>query len=83
MKVLFKDVGRGKQTWIADLRSIERGDLLRSVRSHSALKSREIDFDLTDEANGVILVGGFRAVGTFAVLDTDSEHVVSEIAGEH
>lgn len=66
MKVTFENVGRGRQTWTADLPSLSWRSLEREVRRKKALASRGVEFEFNaDGTAGIILVGGFRPVGTF------------------
>jgi hypothetical protein len=73
MNIEFRNVGRGKRTWTAEI-SEEGGEhyicerLLREIKKSKALGSRGIDIQYDPGTwDGEILVGGFRPVGTFRV----------------
>lgn len=69
MKVQFQNVGHSKKTWDAEILNLEHGSLFRAVKKAGALGSNGIEFEYDDVANqGDIYVGGFRHVGTFAVV---------------
>ena len=69
MKVEFTNVGRNKKSWIADLPVVNDARLHEAVKKSGALASRDIDFTFEDdEQSGEVLVGGFRAVGTWKVI---------------
>lgn len=63
-KVRFTNVGRANMSWEADLSSRSESAMVREIRRKGALASRGIDF-----AEGVIYVGGFRAVGMYEFVD--------------
>ncbi len=65
VKVLFKDVGRRKASWEADLPVLDESALLRSISKNGGLASRDVDVTLNADGSGVIIVGGFRVVGSF------------------
>lgn len=70
MNVVFEGVGRGKLTWTAELASLSERALVREIQKKGALKSRGVDVEFNDDGTaGIILVGGFRCVGTFRVID--------------
>lgn len=64
-RLRFVDVGRGKATWEQDFNlgaaSIEK-QILRSIRSHATIASRDLEFYFDGE-QGSITVGGFRTIG--------------------
>ncbi len=67
--VKFSDVGRLNATWTAKIRLHDDGmidgeEMYESVRKSGALNSRGIDFT----ADGLIIVGGFRAVGKWEIV---------------
>lgn len=65
----FKDVGRDKKTWTAQFnKTVTELDIAREVRKSGALMSSEIDAEFDENATtGTIIVGGWRAVGKFAI----------------
>jgi len=67
MKILFGSVGREKQTWIAEMPMIDYPTLLREIRKHHALMSRDIMFDLDEQT----ITAGDRLVGTITLLDEE------------
>jgi hypothetical protein len=68
--VEFQDVGRAKKSWTATLQRFTHSALYREVKRQNALGSTGIDFDYNeDEKRGLIVVGGFRVVGSFTVSD--------------
>lgn len=66
-EVIFRDVGRGQQTWSKRFR--EKPDdvaLYREVKAKKALGSRGVDFEWNEEeTGGLITVGAFHQVGVF------------------
>lgn len=69
MTVQFENVGRNKKSWTADIEEINGDLLMRQIRKHGALGSRDVSFLWDDDTNeGVVVVGGFRQVGTFRVV---------------
>ena len=71
MIVLFENVGRAKKTWASTVDAIEGDTLLREVRKHGALGSRDVSFLWDDETSeGVVVVGGFRHVGSFRLVES-------------
>lgn len=71
-RVKFSDVGAGRATWEADVKSISNGTLLREVKRRHALASRFVDFEVDDDdwpPRGDIVVGGMRAVGRWEVIE--------------
>lgn len=69
MIIEFRNVGRGKRTWRAELPDTPAAYLpsriLREVQKNGGLASRVIDIEHDEHMNGTILVGGFRPVGEF------------------
>ena len=68
IEVSFQNVGRGKNWWDAVIPGNNiTAEIISEIKKKGALVSREIaiEFDATG-MNGVILVGGFREVGTFS-----------------
>lgn len=68
MTVHFTDVGRDKQTWDVEVKSLSDSVLMREIRVKRALHSRDVEF-VWDETGiqATIWVGGFRKVGRLAV----------------
>ena len=68
MTVTFHNVGSHKKNWIANMSNLADRELIKQIRRHGALMSRDIDFvwnEDGDEAN--IFVGMFRNVGKILV----------------
>jgi hypothetical protein len=61
--VQFTGVGRDKKSWRETFPSLRENLLIQSIRNHSALMSHDIEFE-----DGVIFVGGFRAVGNYEII---------------
>jgi hypothetical protein len=73
--VTFREVGRDKRTWTNRLRQLPTEAVLEKlVRQNSSLMSSTIEcvFD-EDLEHGVVIVGGFREVGSFRVLPDNRE----------
>lgn len=68
MKVFFENVGRDKRNWSAECKKDLDYDWLYS-QVKSKLLSSDIDFylDRNDDHKGIIVVGGFREVGSFRI----------------
>lgn len=66
-KIQFIGIGRGKKTWTASVPWREDA-IVRHLRKSKALMSRGIDVEMT-ASTAVVLVGGFRQVGTFRKVD--------------
>lgn len=74
MKIQFKEVGRNKKTWTAEVNELSESALLREIKKSGALMSRGVDVVLDDgDTSGLIIVGGWRTVGTFEILHDDSK----------
>lgn len=70
IKVKFLEVGRNKVCWDAELAELSFEELEGAVKARGALMSSDIEFSYDeDKKEGFVLVGGFRAVGTFQVFD--------------
>jgi hypothetical protein len=69
--VEFRNVGRGKRTWIANLPNLSDAALYREVSKSGALANQGIDFDVSEDGSGTIYVGGFRPVGTFQTVEVE------------
>lgn len=66
--IIFRAVGRDKKCWTSILRPATDDLILREIRRHGGLASRDIDAMIDDDGtHGVIIVGGFREVGTFTL----------------
>ena len=66
--LIFKDVGRNKCAWHAVLKPATDRRILAQIRKHGQLASQDIDFEIAEDGrSGVVIVGGFRAVGTFTI----------------
>ena len=70
MKVEFIDVGMNKKSWSAEISDLFHEELFKEVKKNGDIMSQNIDFTYDNETNsGQVIVGGFRIVGTFKVLD--------------
>lgn len=70
VKVKFLEVGLFKDSWDAGLTELSFEELEKAVKTRGALMSNDIEFTYDEETSeGIIFVGGFRAVGTFQVFD--------------
>lgn len=68
MKIHFKEVGRDKRSWTAESKSPSESWLAKEAKRGAALMSSGVDVILNDlGTSGVILVGGWRQVGTFTI----------------
>ncbi|MCY9864947.1 hypothetical protein OTK49_20745 [Vibrio coralliirubri] len=73
MKVKFINVGSNNMNWTANLQSLSFRELERQIKSKGALMSRTLDFIFDEESQkGNIIVGVFRKVGEFEVVETTS-----------
>ncbi len=66
--IFFRNVGRDKCSWHAVLKPVTDRGILAQIRKHGRLASRDIDFEIAEDGrSGVVIVGDFRAVGTFTI----------------
>ncbi|WP_036230222.1 hypothetical protein [Marinobacterium jannaschii] len=71
MKIQFIEVGPNNSSWTAEVSELEYEALYREVKDKAMLMSRTIDFSYDGESkSGEVIVGGFRTVGKFKVLET-------------
>jgi hypothetical protein len=70
VRVRFSDVGPSKQTWEADI-PLTFSALVKQIRKHHALGSRDLLFDLDAKA----IYAGVRKVGRVEVLDGPLESI--------
>lgn len=69
VRIQFRNVGRDKKTWTADVADVSDEVLIRQIRREGALMSRDIDVLWNDShTGGAIYVGIWRKVGDFVVL---------------
>jgi hypothetical protein len=70
--IQFTDVGRDKKSWSKTFNKDVTTDMIeREAKSGGGLLSREVDAELNEDlASGTIFVGGFRAVGTFKIVES-------------
>jgi hypothetical protein len=67
-QVSFKEVGRGKKSWVEILKQKPTEAILqRVVRKSGALMSRDIICEFSDPDHGTVYAG-MRPVGTFEVI---------------
>lgn len=69
MKIAFKNVGRQKRNWEAEINTDRPDeevamDIAKEVNKKGGLMSRDIDIDYTENWNGRIYAG-FHKVGEF------------------
>ena len=70
MKVKFFDVGSTNASWTAEIKSLDYEVLYRQVKSKGAIMSSGIEFTYDEESKeGDIIVGMFRKVGEFKVIE--------------
>lgn len=79
--VRFTNVGRDKKSWDETIPlnahgEIPESSLVRSIKDHHALASRDIDFD----DMGGIWVGGLRKVGDFEIIGVTPATHASELS---
>jgi len=68
MKVHFNNVGRNKRSWTSEFSKLTTDQLAEEARNKGGLMSSEVDVELNDTASaGVVLVGGWRSVGTLTI----------------
>jgi hypothetical protein len=74
MKILFKNVGRGKFTWEADVKTFTESALVRAIKKKKALMSNDIDVvENPSGGSGIIVVGGFHNVGEWFIVKEPAE----------
>lgn len=74
MTVQFNNVGRDKVSWSAQVKEVTEPALLREVKKKGVLMSRGVDVDFDASGlSGCIVVGGFRVVGHFIVVEGNNE----------
>lgn len=59
----FEGVGRDKKSWSAQFKMLTHSVIMKSIRTHGALMSRDVELDF-DTAT---IYAGFRSVGKFRV----------------
>jgi hypothetical protein len=88
-QVSFKEIGRGKKSWVEILKQKPTEAILqRVVRKSGALMSRGIICEFSDPDHGTVYAG-MRPVGTFEVTRTivsdpgpfDVDHINAAFAG--
>ena len=68
MKVHFSNVGRNKESWTSEYSELSVERLAEEAKNRGRLMSSEVDVELNDTASaGVVLVGGWRQVGTLTI----------------
>ncbi len=65
MKVTFKDIGRGKISFTADIKSLTYNNLYKAVKGY--LMSKDIDFEYNEERKKGVVWAGIMCVGFFEV----------------
>lgn len=69
VSVKFIEVGRNRQSWTATMKTVTMNAIVRQVKQHASILSREIEVNFDQETRkGTLWVGGFRKVGDFEVL---------------
>lgn len=70
-KVKFTRVGRDKHSWEAELPDSSLNSISKEARRGGKLMSSDVDaeFDANSETQGLIIVGGWRPVGEFEVIN--------------
>lgn len=67
-RVLFTDVGRDKRTWNLLCEKVTGTVLWESIKRRGGLMSRDVEFDMDPEGNGMIFAG-MNCVGRFKVFE--------------
>lgn len=72
VRVQFTDVGRDKKTWESEIDDISHSSLLKQIRLHAVVMSRDVEFTLNEsEDGGAVVVGGVRTIGHYKILATN------------
>ncbi|RJO61077.1 MAG: hypothetical protein C4542_07265 [Dehalococcoidia bacterium] len=61
----FKEVGRGKVSWIEKINKLSHASLKRAIVKKACVLSRDLDFTYDEEKNEGFISAGFRSIGTF------------------
>lgn len=68
MTLHFHGVGRHKKSWTCEVHNLVDSTLIKQLRKHRALMSRDIDLVWSEDGlGGDIYVGLLRHVGTYSV----------------
>ncbi len=67
--IKYTEVGRDKKSWEKSFKSVDEDQIAMEAKRGAGLMSGEVDAELNDMGSGgFILVGGWRTVGSFAVI---------------
>jgi hypothetical protein len=78
VRIRFEDVGRDRRTWEQEFTTDGDGDLsgpalIGAIRKRGGVVSRDVDFLAGDDGDMTIVVGGFRPVGKWRIVDPSVE----------
>jgi len=71
MKIEFKDVGRDKKSWTANVSKLDHASLYRAVKKAGALRSRDVDFGMEMTDGWGRIFAGFQCVGSWRIAHLD------------
>jgi hypothetical protein len=64
----FSKVGRDKKSWTAEIKNPSNSAIAKEAKRGGWLMSREVDVEMNDDCSaGVVIVGGWRKVGSFTI----------------
>lgn len=67
--IKFENVGREKKSWEKKFKEVDESQIAREAKRGAGLMSSGVDAEINDMGSaGVILVGGWRTVGTFSII---------------
>lgn len=66
--VEFHEVGRGRKSWRSTVPSVCHTSLMRQIKKHQALMSRDVEFELDDSTGKGEILAGARTVGRFTIV---------------
>lgn len=67
--IKFQEVGRDKRSWEKSFKEVNEDQIAKEAKRGAGLMSSDVDAEINDIGSaGVILVGGWRAVGTFFIV---------------
>jgi hypothetical protein len=67
--IKFQEVGRDKKSWDKQFKQVDEEQISREAKRGAGLMSSGVDAEINDMGSaGIILVGGWRQVGTFLII---------------
>lgn len=67
--IKFENVGRDKKSWEKNFKEVDEFQIAMEAKRGAGLMSGIVHAEINDMGSaGVILVGGFRTVGTFSII---------------